>query len=284
MHPYSLDNQLRKCIYIVISCISISVPIYFDVLINFLGFEFISFTLTFGITFSILFFLVDKYLWKIFKFVNMIPNLEGKWNVIGKSSFKDEHGENYKFNMEIEIKQTLTSIEIFAETERQAREANKKPKIETVHEWDERFAHDRTNQIKATTTHGMSHTDLYKTWQNMKKVYTVCDEWQTFEPFQKVVEQEYAQYTEEQAARVYPLIVGVPIGPTNYKIESKYQHEVKSGVARVVEKLNQDGEVVAEYSSVVEAAKAVDGIASKISAVCKGTRKTHAGFKWRYKE
>lgn len=117
MHPYSLDNKLRKCIYIVISCISISVPIYFDVLINFLGFEFISFTLTFGITFSILFFLVDKYLWKIFKFVNMIPNLEGKWNVIGNSSFKDEHGENYKFNMEIEIKQTLTSIEIFAETE-----------------------------------------------------------------------------------------------------------------------------------------------------------------------
>ena len=94
--------------------------------------------------------------------------------------------------------------------------------------------------------------------------------------------------TIEKAANelyvVYPLIVGVPIGPTNYKIESKYQHEIKSGVARAVERLNQDGEVVAEYSSVVEAAKAVDGIASKISAVCKGTRKTHAGFKWRYKE
>lgn len=159
-----------------------------------------------------------------------------------------------------------------------------KPKIETVHEWDERFAHDRTNQIKSTTTHGMSHTDLYKTWQNMKKVYAVCDEWQIFEPFQKVVEQEYAQYTEEQAARVYPLIVGVPIGPTNYKIESKYQHEVKSAVAKAVEKLGQNEEVLAEYASVTEAAKAVEGIASKISAVCKGTRKTHAGFNWRYKE
>lgn len=172
----------------------------------------------------------------------------------------------------------------YEESKRKAREANKKPKIETFHEWDERFANDRTNQIKSTTTHGMSHTDLYKTWQNMKKVYAVCDEWQIFEPFQKAVEQEYAQYTEEQAARVYPLIVGVPIGPTNYKIESKYQHEIKSGVAKAVEKLGKTNEVLAEYASVTEAAKAVDGIASKISAVCKGTRKTHAGFNWRYKE
>lgn len=117
MHPYSLDNQLRKWIYIVISCISISVPIYFDVLMKFLGFEYISFTLSFGITFGILFFLVDKYLWKIFKFLNMIPNLEGKWMVSGISSFQDENGNNCKFNMEIEIKQTLTSIEIFAETQ-----------------------------------------------------------------------------------------------------------------------------------------------------------------------
>lgn len=117
MHPYSLDNQLRKWIYIVISCISISVPIYFDVLMKFLGFEYISFTLSFGITFGILFFLVDKYLWKTFKFLNMIPNLEGKWMVSGISSFQDENGNNYKFNMEIQIKQTLTSIEIFSETQ-----------------------------------------------------------------------------------------------------------------------------------------------------------------------
>ena len=178
----------------------------------------------------------------------------------------------------------IKACENYEKQKEEAREANKKPKIETVHEWDERFAHDRTNQIKSTTTHGMSHTDLYKTWQNMKKVYAVCDEWQTFEPFQKVVEREYSQYTKEQSARVYPLIVGIPIGPTNYKIESKYQHEVKSAVAKAVEKLGQNEEVLAEYASVTEAAKAVDGIASKISAVCKGTRKTHAGFNWRYKE
>lgn len=199
---------------------------------------------------------------------------------------KKEEEETKKIQ---EVKEKNTKLikdrlDRYEESKRLMREANKKPVIETVHEWDERFAHDRTNQIKSTTTHGMSHTDLYKTWQNMKKVYAVCDEWQIFEPFQKVVEQEYAQYTEEQAARVYPLIVGVPIGPTNYKIESKYQHEIKSGVAKAVEKLGKTNEVLAEYASVTEAAKAVDGIASKISAVCKGTRKTHAGFNWRYKE
>lgn len=178
----------------------------------------------------------------------------------------------------------LKACENYEELKRKMRDKNKKPKIETIHEWDERFAHDRTNQIKSTTTHGMSHTDLYKTWQNMKKVYGVSEEWQTFEPFREVVEKEYGEYTEEQAARVYPLVVGVPIGPTNYKVESKFQHEVKSGVAKAVEKLGTNEEVLALYGTVMEAAKAVDGIASKISAVCKGTRKTHAGFKWRYKE
>lgn len=202
--------------------------------------------------------------------------------VEGTRVYNDEEKLN---GLRIEAEERyIKACENYEESKRKAREANEKPKIETVHEWDERFVHDRTNQIKSTTTHGMSHTDLYKTWQNMKKVYMVCDKWQTFEPFQKVVEQEYAQYSEEQVARVYPLVVGVPIGPTNYKIESKHQHEVKSAVARVVEKLSQNEDVLSEYASVTEAAKAVDGIASKISAVCKGARKTHAGFKWRYKE
>ena len=54
--------------------------------------------------------------------------------------------------------------------------------------------------------------------------------------------------------------------------------------ARTFPMIVKDGEVIAEYSSVTEAAKSVDGIASKISAVCKGNRKIHAGFGWVYKE
>jgi hypothetical protein len=174
-------------------------------------------------------------------------------------------------------------ISAYEESKRQSREANKKPVIETVHEWDERFEHDRTNQIEATTTHGMSKTSLYKAWQTMKKVYGVCEEWQKFEPFKEAVEEEYNKYTEDQIARIYPLNKGL-IGPNNYTIKPKADHVVKSTVAKAVEQLDKDGCVIAEYRTVTEAAKAVDGIASKISAVCRGTRKTHADYKWRYKE
>jgi len=177
----------------------------------------------------------------------------------------------------------IKACENYEESKRQAREANKKPVIETVHEWDERFEHDRTNQIEATTTHGMSKTSLYKAWQTMKKVYGVCEEWQKFEPFKEAVEEEYNKYTEDQIARIYPLNKGL-IGPNNYTIKPKADHVVKSAVAKAVEQLDKDGCVIAEYRTVTEAAKAVDGIASKISAVCRGTRKTHADYKWRYKE
>lgn len=219
---------------------------------------------------------------QIEEIINLLDN--GILEVLKKVNEQNERFRLHKLkeynNAKINMKQKSVKFKSLP-----VKDINKKPKIETIHEWgDERFKHNRTNQIESTTTHGMSHTLLYKTWQTMKKIYPICEEWQTFEPFQKVVEQEYAAYTEEQVARVYPLVVGIPIGPTNYKIESKFQHEVKSVVAKAVEKLGQQGNVLAEYASVTEAANSVNGIAAKISAVCNGTRKTHAGFKWRYKE
>ena len=172
----------------------------------------------------------------------------------------------------------------YEESKRKAREANKKPVIETVHEYgDARFAHDRTNQIEATTTHGMVGTAIYAAWQTVKKIYGVSKEWEQFEQFMKDIGAEYDAFAAEDIARVYPVDIANPVGPTNYVIKAKKDHIVKSAVARSVLQL-KDGEVVAEYSSVTEAAKSVDGIASKISAVCKGNRKTHAGFGWAYKE
>lgn len=174
-------------------------------------------------------------------------------------------------------------IEAYEESKRKAREANVKPVIETIHDWDERFTNDRVNQIEACTTHGMSKTPLYKAWQTMKKVYIVSDEWQTFEPFKTVIEEEYNKFTDEQVARIYPVDSKAPIGPNNYIVKPKAEHMVMSAVAKAVQQLDKDGIVIAEYSSVTEAAKAVDGIATKISSVCLGKRKSHAGFKWRYK-
>lgn len=206
-----------------------------------------------------------------------------KQKYVDSTRVYNDEGKLDKLRKEAE-ERYIQACENYEESKRQMREANKKPVIETVHEWDERFEHDRTNQIEACTTHGMSKTPLYKAWQTMKKIYNVCDEWQVFEPFKEVVEMEYSKYVEEDNARVYPLKAGTTIGPDNYIIKPKAEHEVKSAVARAVQQLNKDGLVIGEYRTVTEAAKAVEGIASKISAVCKGTRKSHAGYNWRYKD
>ena len=44
-----------------------------------------------------------------------------------------------------------------------------------------------------------------------------------------------------------------------------------------------DGMVVKEHDSIHQAAKYVNGDATKIVSVCKGGRKTHRGFVWKYK-
>jgi len=193
-----------------------------------------------------------------------------------------------KLRIEAEERYLQTCIN-YEESKRKAREDNKKPAVETIHEHgDARYEHDRTNQIKATTTHGMSHTELYKAWQTMKKSYDVCADWEEFRGFQEIVTEEFAELeesmlTKRDVPRVYPVNIECPVGPHNYQVQRVKDHEVKSAVAREVLQV-KDGVVIAEYGSVTEAAKSVNGLASKISAVCKGKRKTHAGFVWEYKE
>lgn len=193
--------------------------------------------------------------------------------------YNDEDKLN-KLRLEAE-ERYIKACENYEESKRQAREANKKPVVETVHEWDERFEHDRTNQIEAITTHGMVGTAIYAAWQTVKKVYGVSEEWTQFEQFMKDIGAEYDTFAAEDIARIYPVDAANPVGPTNYVIKAKKNHIVKSAVARSVVQL-KDGEMVAEYNSVTEAAKSVNGIATKISAVCKGNRKSHAGYEWKY--
>ena len=51
-----------------------------------------------------------------------------------------------------------------------------------------------------------------------------------------------------------------------------------------IEKLDKSTEeVLQEYSSGKEAAESVNGTSAHIIACCRGNRKTHAGYKWRYK-
>jgi hypothetical protein len=49
----------------------------------------------------------------------------------------------------------------------------------------------------------------------------------------------------------------------------------------VIQLLN--GVIVKEHHSIHQAAKYVNGDATKIVSVCKGSRTTHMGFEWEYK-
>lgn len=54
--------------------------------------------------------------------------------------------------------------------------------------------------------------------------------------------------------------------------------------ARAVLQYSKDGELVAEYKSLHEAAKASGGSAQNIYHACHGRYKTSCGFVWKYKE
>jgi hypothetical protein len=52
--------------------------------------------------------------------------------------------------------------------------------------------------------------------------------------------------------------------------------------AQAVRQLSLDGEFIAEFDTITEASKVTGAQLSKISAVCKGRRKTAGGFKWEF--
>lgn len=75
--------------------------------------------------------------------------------------------------------------------------------------------------------------------------------------------------------------------PTEERIQRSYEDQIASYVPyqKAVEQLDINTEqVLKQYSSLSEAAKAVAGDSSNISKVCKGINKTYHGYKWRYKD
>lgn len=116
MHYYTLDTEIRKKVYVIITLISLSFPAFFESIRSIFGIPaHFGFPLSFSIIFSLFFFVQDKFIWKLFG--KLIPNLNGSWKANGISSYKDPNtGENFKFEMEVIIKQTFSKIEIYTET------------------------------------------------------------------------------------------------------------------------------------------------------------------------
>lgn len=67
---------------------------------------------------------------------------------------------------------------------------------------------------------------------------------------------------------------------TSYERTEEHKRKVSICKSKPVLQYSLGGEYIAEYNSMVEAARAVGGRASHISNVCKGKRKKHKGFKW----
>lgn len=125
MHPYSLDNSIRRWVYITIAIISLSIPQYFEELQVLFGIaKPVGITISFGAIFGIIYFLFDNFIWKLLIYTKTVISLDGKWNVKGISSYKDENGKNFTFDMYVIIKQTFTKIEIYTETESSTSKSN----------------------------------------------------------------------------------------------------------------------------------------------------------------
>lgn len=118
MHDYSIDTPIRRYVHVAIAIASLSLPAAITWLTTvFSSAPKTGFTLSFGVTFAIFYFVFDQYIWKWLGFAHHLPNLNGEWLAEGKSSYKDPNsGENAKFSMKVKIRQTFSQIEFFTET------------------------------------------------------------------------------------------------------------------------------------------------------------------------
>lgn len=66
-------------------------------------------------------------------------------------------------------------------------------------------------------------------------------------------------------------------------LEERQKHKLGNAAKQVQQIDIHTDVVVAEYSSLAEAARMVEGTQSGICRACRGSLKTHKGYKWKYK-
>lgn len=118
MHEYSLDTEVRRKVHGYLVIIAMSAPTFFESCRTFLGLSpQLGIPISFGALYGVLFFLYDRILWRHCPTFFPIPNLNGKWKAEGVSSFQNpDTGENFRFTMDVIIKQTFSHIEVFTQT------------------------------------------------------------------------------------------------------------------------------------------------------------------------
>lgn len=116
MHSYSIDQPLRLRVYATVGVVAFVASYFSATIPELVGIPgFTSFSVSFGLVFSIFLFAFDKWLWKL---ISGLPDLNGEWTAEGVSSYQPEQtGEPYKYTMKVQIKQTFSKIEVDTETE-----------------------------------------------------------------------------------------------------------------------------------------------------------------------
>ena len=127
MHSYSLDTDVRKWVYVSLGITAFALPAgicHLSTWIRpmFTEMPILSWPLSFGATFGVLFYWFDHYLWRTGPISRLhgIPVLHGRWIVDGISSFQcdpETGAPTHAFSMEVVIKQTFTRLEVFTETD-----------------------------------------------------------------------------------------------------------------------------------------------------------------------
>ena len=126
MHSYSLDIGIRRKVYFGIAVLAFVFPSVMAWLLSYVAalhleigpnFEW---PLSVGTAYGIIFFAVDRWLWRIvpLRFVIGIPDLNGDWQGKGVSSYELNADKKpvHPFDMKITIRQTFTRIQVFTET------------------------------------------------------------------------------------------------------------------------------------------------------------------------
>ncbi len=131
MHDYSIRNNPKRAVYYWLSAIAVVItPFLIDFIewvmqkcpclkeiydkVNFLGFSLSAF-----LVFTILWFLFTRYVWKLLSKLKIIsvPNISGKWECFGKGKKYANTNENNEWKGSVQIDQEYEKISIKLTTE-----------------------------------------------------------------------------------------------------------------------------------------------------------------------
>ncbi len=155
--------------------------------------------------------------------------------------------------------------------------------------------------------HGGSRTRLYGVWKGMKhrcyiptdhnypnyggRGITVCDEWQTFPPFREwAMANGYNPDAPKGACTIDRIDVNGNYEPSNCrwtdaKTQNNNRRKPKSTLKKnrkPVQMLDEDGAVIATFTSLGRAAAHVNGSGSNIRVACNNPSRTAYGHHWQF--